>query len=63
MILRLSRRVQRAAQRRLRWHAFFNACGFGLTTDQVVYLFALHYGATDTQSGFLYAAIHLTALA
>lgn len=63
MIAALSRRAQRAARPRLLRLSFFNACGFGLTTDSVIFLLALHYGASDTQTGFLYAAIYIAGFA
>lgn len=63
MILSLSRRVQRVAQKQLMQISFSNAMGFGFTTGQVIYLIALMYGAGDTQMGLLYAAPFVTTLA
>ncbi len=63
MILSLSRRVQRLAQKQLVQLSFTNAMGFGFITGQTIYLIALMYGASDTQMGLLYAAPFVTALA
>ena len=63
MILQLSRRVQRKAQKQIALIGFVNALGFGFLTGQTIYLLALLYQATDTHMGILYAAPFLTALA
>lgn len=63
MILSLSRRIQKQAQRQVVRLSFTNALGFGFITAQVIYLIALMYGANDTQMGLLYAAPFTTALA
>jgi len=63
MILSISRRAQRLAQKRLVTVGFTNAMGFGFITGQTIYLIALMYGADDTQMGLLYAAPFITTLA
>ena len=63
MILQLSRRVQRKAQKHVTWIGFVNALGFGFLTGQTIYLLGLVYGATDTHMGILYAAPFLTTFA
>ncbi len=63
MILQLSRRVQRTAQKQVTLIGFVNALGFGLLTGQTIYLLALVYEATDRHMGILYAAPFLTTLA
>jgi len=63
VILALSRRQRQSARRALFRHSFWNACGFGLTTGPVLSLLALHHGATDGQTGLLYAAVFVTGWA
>jgi hypothetical protein len=63
MILTLSRRAQQTGQKRLLRQAVTNAFGFGFTTGPVVALLAMHYGASDLQTGFLYAGVHLCGFA
>ena len=62
MILQLSRRLQRKAQRQVAWIGFVNALGFGLLTGQTIYLVALLYNASDMHMGILYAAPFLAAV-
>lgn len=63
MILSLSRRVQKQAQKMVIRLSFTNALGFGFITGQVIFLIGLMYGANDTQMGLLFAAPFITALA
>lgn len=62
MLISLSRSVQRAAQPQLLRLALGNAIGFGGVAGPVLFLFALHYNASDTEMGLLYAAIHIAGL-
>ncbi len=63
MILQLSRRLQRRAQKQVAWIGFVNALGFGLLTGQTIYLLALVFDARDMHMGILYAAPFLAAIA
>jgi len=57
------RQQQKANRYRVFRQPFFNAIGFSLIIHNVVYLLALHHGATDAQMSLLYAAIHITTFA
>ncbi|MDA3961288.1 MAG: MFS transporter [Planctomycetota bacterium] len=58
----LARSVQKDGQRRLLRAMAVNPLGMALTVGPVVFLLALHYGASDLQMGLLYAAVYLGGL-
>ena len=63
MILNLSRRAQRGAQRCVLRYMVFNSIGASLTMTSLIPLLALHYGAGDLVMGLVYAALYVTGLA
>lgn len=63
MLLTVSRRLQRMAQPLLTRQALFNGFGYPFIIEAVIILLALHYGASDLQMGFIFAAPHLTGFA
>lgn len=63
MLITVSRRLQRCAQPLLVRQAFFNGFGYPFIIEAAIILLALHYGASDLQMGFIYAAAQLTGVA
>ncbi len=63
MLITVSRRLQRMAQPLLTQQAFFNGFGYPFIIEAVIIMLALHYGASDLQMGFIFAAPHLTGFA
>lgn len=62
MIAALPRPVQRQAQARALTAALLNPLGASITFGQVLYLLALHYGASDGTMALLYASLNITGL-